>query len=193
LLYARYKQHKRLRKTSNAEMKKGSVKKMKMMIKPKVWFCAVITALVSGCQVTVGPGPAPVVVAEPAVEVVPEAYVWDGVEYVGVYNGQYMYFGPAGVWVVCDPFILDRFHGWERVHADWRQHAIRNDREHRLDREHRPGAPNRMAAPEKKAAAPERKAVAPERKAVAPEKKAAAPEKKAAAPVKKTDEKKDEK
>jgi hypothetical protein len=156
---------------------------MKMMIKHKVCFCAVITALVSGCQVSVGP--APVVVAEPVVEVVPEAYVWDGFEYVGVYNGQYMYFGPAGVWVVCDPFILDRFHGWEGVHPDWQQHAIRNDQEHRLDRAHRPAGMNRTAAPERKNAAPEKKAAAPERKAAAPERKAAAPERKAVAPERK--------
>jgi hypothetical protein len=176
---------------------------MKIMTRHKAGFCAVITALVSGCQISVGPGPAPVVVTEPVVEVVPESYVWDGVEYVGVYNGQYMYFGPAGVWVVCDPFILERFHGWERYHSDWREHAIRNDREHRLDREHRPGAPNRMVAPERKTAAPakttvaperkmagpERKTAAPERKTVAPVQKAAAPEKKEAAPEKKKDEK----
>jgi hypothetical protein len=155
---------------------------MKIMIRPKVCFCAVIAALVSGCQVTVGPGPAPVVMEAPAVEVVPDAYVWDGVEYVGYCNGGYMYFGPAGVWVVCDAVVLDRFHGWEGGHPDWRQQAIRNDGEHRLDREHRAGAPNRMVAPEKKNAAPERKAVAPERKTVAPERKTVAPERKTAAP-----------
>ena len=187
---------------------------MKMMIKPRICFCAVITALVSGCQISVGPGPAPVVVTEPVVEVVPDAYVWDGVEYVGYYNGQYMYFGPAGVWVVCDAFVLDRFHGWERYHPDWREHAIRNDQEHRLDREHRPAGMSRTAAPERRTAAPEqrtaapeRKAVAPERKTVAPErqmaaperktaapeKKTAAPEKKAAAPEKKSEDKKDNK
>jgi hypothetical protein len=192
--------HRSLQKISITEIKKGSVKKMKIMIKSKVWFCAVITALVSGCQVTVGPGPGPVVVTEPVVEVVPETYVWDGVEYVGVYNGQYMYFGPTGVWVVCDPFVLERFHGWEGGHPDWRREAIRNDGEHRLDRSHRAGAPNRMAAPERKTAAPEhraatpeRKAAAPERKAAAPERKTAAPEKKTAAPANKKEEKKDEK
>jgi len=125
-------------------------------------------------------------VTTPVVEVVPETYVWDGVEYVGVYNGQYMYFGPAGVWVVCDPFVLERFHGWEGVHPDWRREAIRNDGEHRLDRAHRAGAPNRMAAPERKTAAPERKTAAPE-------KKTAAPEKKTAAPANKKEDKKDEK
>jgi len=78
--------------------------------------------------------PAPVVV-EPSVEVVapgpvmvPDDYVWDGYEYVGVVGDQYFYLGPGNVWLFCDPFRLDRFHGWERGHADWRAHAIRNDR-----------------------------------------------------------------
>jgi hypothetical protein len=155
---------------------------MKMMTVSKVCFCAVVTALVSGCQVTVGPGAASVEVAQPVVEVAPPAYVWDGVEYVGVYNGQYMYFGPGGVWVACDPFILDRFHGWERYHADWREHAIHNDREHRLDREHRPAGMNRAVAPERRTAAPEGRAVAPERKMAAPERRTVAPERKTVAP-----------
>jgi hypothetical protein len=44
---------------------------------------------------------APVVVSEPVVvapapevELVPEYYVWDGVEYVGVVNSRYVYLGP---------------------------------------------------------------------------------------------------
>ncbi|MGD0812606.1 MAG: hypothetical protein ABSA83_03300 [Verrucomicrobiota bacterium] len=167
-----------------------------MTITPKIFFCAVITVLLSGCQVTVGPGSASVAVEAPVVEVAPPAYVWDGVEYVGVYNGEYMYFGPAGVWVVCDPFILDRFHGWERYHPDWRREAIRNDGEHRLDRVHRPAGMNRGAAPERRTAAPEggaatpeRKMAAPKRKMVAPAQKTAAPAKKAAAPEKKKDQK----
>ena len=59
---------------------------------------------------------------------VPDGYVWDGVEYVGVVGDQYFYLGPGNVWLVCDPFRLERFHGWERDHRDWRNHAIRNDR-----------------------------------------------------------------
>ncbi|MGP8200167.1 MAG: hypothetical protein ACLQU4_11775 [Limisphaerales bacterium] len=159
---------------------------MKKLTIPKVCFCAAITALVSGCQITVGPGSASVEVAQPVVEVAPPAYVWDGVEYVGVYNGQYMYFGPGGVWVVCDPFILDRFHSWERYHADWRDHAIRNDGEHRLDRVHRPAGMNRAVAPARRTAAPEGRAVAPERKMAAPEARTAAPERRTVAPEKKT-------
>jgi len=139
--------------------------KMNMMKKAAICFYAVMAVLVSGCQITVGPGSAAVVVAEPAVVVeAPPFYVWDGFEYVGEYNGRFMYFGPGGGWVVCDPFILDRFHGWERYHADWREHAIRNDAEHRLDQSHRPAGVNRTAAPENRHAAPTKKAVAPAKK-----------------------------
>jgi hypothetical protein len=82
--------------------------------------------------------PRPVVyVAPPAVEVapvmVPDSYAWDGYEYVGFVGNQYYYLGPGNVWLFCDPLRLDRFHGWERGHADWRSHAIRNDR-YRTDR-----------------------------------------------------------
>lgn len=77
--------------------------------------------------------PAPVVVApappppEP-VYYVPDSYVWDGYEYVGVVGDQYFYLGPGNVWIVCEPFRLERFHGWERYHRDWHEHAIRNER-----------------------------------------------------------------
>jgi hypothetical protein len=59
---------------------------------------------------------------------VPDTYAWDGDEFVGVVGDQYFYLGPGDVWLVCEPFRLERFHGWERGHADWREHAIRNDR-----------------------------------------------------------------
>jgi hypothetical protein len=105
-------------------------------------------ALVSGCiveprgavvfrppAVVVPPpvvvAPAPVVV-EPVM--VPDSYVWDGYEYVGVVGGGYFYLGAGNVWLACEPFRLERFHGWERGHPDWRSHAVRNDR-FRRDRE----------------------------------------------------------
>ena len=105
-----------------------------------------ISVLVSGCVVypngTVGlqpliiAAPAPMVVAAPppAVEVappvveVPDTYVWDGVEFVGVVGGAYFYLGPGDVWLACGPDRLAHFHDWERFHPDWRDHAIRNDR-----------------------------------------------------------------
>ncbi|HEY2084396.1 MAG TPA: hypothetical protein VGI88_16565, partial [Verrucomicrobiae bacterium] len=73
--------------------------------------------------VVVAPAPPP-----PEPVYVPDSYVWDGYEYVGVVGDQYFYLGPGNVWIVCEPFRLERFHGWERYHRDWHEHAIRNDR-----------------------------------------------------------------
>ena len=94
--------------------------------------------LVSGCvvesdgrvafQPVVVVAPAPVVVAPMEPVMVPDYYAWDGVEYVGFVGGQYFYLGAGNVWLVCEPFRLERFHGWEREHADWQTHAVRNDR-----------------------------------------------------------------
>jgi hypothetical protein len=104
-----------------------------MSTKTTLGLTAIMVALVSGCDVSVRtPG---VVVAAPApvVEVAPPAYVWDGVEFVGEYNGGFVYMNPAGVWVACDPIMLERFHGWERGHPDWRRSAVPYDRAHRPD------------------------------------------------------------
>ena len=75
--------------------------------------------------------PQPVYVAPPAMEVavmVPDSYVWDGYEFVGLVGDQYFYLGAGNVWLAAEPFRLERFHGWERGHPDWRARAIRNDR-----------------------------------------------------------------
>ncbi len=150
-------------------------------MKAKLTLCAAAAALLAGCQVEVAPvgvAVAPV----PVVEVVPTIYVWDGVEYVGDYNGQFMYFGPGGAWVVCDPIVLGRFHDWERYHSDWRVHAIRNDREHRLDRDHHPegfkGPARDSRVPEQARRDSAQKTPAPAKKAPAPAKKAPPPRKK---------------
>jgi hypothetical protein len=71
------------------------------------------------------PVPAPPVVTVETT--VPDDYVWDGSEYVGVVGSQYYYLGPDHVWLTLDAPRLARFHGWERGHADWRTHAIRNE------------------------------------------------------------------
>jgi hypothetical protein len=97
-------------------------------------------AFVSGCvvepngQLAFAPivvAPAPVYVQPaPVVEeqvMVPDTYFWDGYENVGIINGQYFYLGAGDVWLVAEPFRLERFHGWERDHPDWRDHGIRND------------------------------------------------------------------
>jgi hypothetical protein len=81
-------------------------------------------------QVGVPPPPAVVVQAPvPAVTVVavPDTYVWDGTEYVGVVGTQYYYLGPGNVWLTLDAGRMARWHDWEKAHADWRTHAIRNE------------------------------------------------------------------
>ena len=85
------------------------------------------------------PQPAPVVVAPPppspqvtvqtapaTVVAVPDTYVWDGTEYVGVVGTDYFYLGSNNVWVPLDSSRMTRWHDWERTHTDWRQHATRN-------------------------------------------------------------------
>src|ERR1039458_7135614 len=80
--------------------------------------------LVSGCTISFDPNghvivqPPVIAVEAGAAVMVPDAYAWDGVEYVGFVGGQYMYLGPGNVWLVCEPFRLERFHGWERYHQD---------------------------------------------------------------------------
>jgi hypothetical protein len=86
--------------------------------------------LVSGCVVQPNGQVSlqlPVIAVAPTPVMVPDSYVWDGFEYVGVVGGAYFYLGPGNVWLGCEPWRLDRFHEWERGHPDWRNHAIRND------------------------------------------------------------------
>ena len=92
-----------------------------------VSLVVVAAALGGGC--TLSFAPAPVYVPPPQAEVtvgMPDSYVWDGVEFVGLMGPDYMYLGPGGVWLVCDPVRLGRFHGWEGGHPDWRRTAVRN-------------------------------------------------------------------
>lgn len=81
-----------------------------------------------GVQINV---PIPVVtIPAPGVTVqgVPDSYVWDGTEYVGVVGSQYYYLGPDKVWLTMDGPRRARFSDWEHSHADWRNQAIRNER-----------------------------------------------------------------
>ena len=80
--------------------------------------------------VPVPPPPAVIVQAPPppvTVEMgVPDYYVWDGYEYVGVIGTQYYYLGPGGVWLTLDASHQAHWHDWEKAHADWRIHATAN-------------------------------------------------------------------
>ena len=119
---------------------------MNLKRRSKLYLSVVAAAAVSGCTVSLTPVAPP----PPAVTVavgVPEAYVWDGVEFVGEYNGRYMYLN-GGVWVECDEVRLGRFHGWERGHPEWRRNAIHNYRY--LQREERRGEPGRGRPAEKR-------------------------------------------
>ena len=86
------------------------------------------------------PPPPPVpVVPVPGVTVtvgVPDTYVWDGYEYVGMVGNQYYYLGPGSVWLVMPPDRLGHFYAWERNHHDWRDHAINNEHYRRDARGH---------------------------------------------------------
>jgi hypothetical protein len=105
-------------------------------------------ALMSGCVVRPYGGvaveaPAPVVTVG-----VPDDYIWDGYEYVGIIGDQYYYLGPGNVWIVCDPVRLARFHDYVRVHPDWHAHVTVNVR-YRSDA-HGHYQPRHDARPEKR-------------------------------------------
>jgi len=76
----------------------------------------------------VPPPPTVVVTTSPEPAPIPDYYVWDGYEYVGSVGDNFYYLGPGNIWITCEPFRLERFHGWERQHGGWRGHAVRNDR-----------------------------------------------------------------
>jgi hypothetical protein len=59
---------------------------------------------------------------------VPDYYVWDGYEYVGVIGSQYYYLAPGDVWAPIPSERRERFEHWEHNHHDWQEHAIRNER-----------------------------------------------------------------
>jgi hypothetical protein len=59
---------------------------------------------------------------------IPDYYVWDGYEYVGVVDGRYYYLGQGSLWFACEPWREHRFHDWERRNPRWHEHAERNDR-----------------------------------------------------------------
>jgi len=107
-------------------------------------------SLLSGCVVRPYGG---VVVSAPPAEVsveagVPDDYVWDGYEYVGLVGDQYYYLGPGNIWIVCDPVRLARFHDYVRVHPDWHAHVTINERYRTDARGHY--QPRHPAQPEKR-------------------------------------------
>jgi hypothetical protein len=119
----------------------NSIMKTRKLIVPTLLLSLAVLPSMAGARpvIVVSPPAVTVQVPVPAVTVqvpalavtvqtVPDSYVWDGTEYVGVVGSQFFYLGPGNVWLTLDGPRLARFHGWEHSHADWRTHAIRNDR-----------------------------------------------------------------
>jgi len=99
---------------------------MKNIKKVVLLIGSVAVLILNGCIATWTPSS----VAPSPFVFVPETYVWDGFEFVGVVGDDYVYLGPGRVWLRCEPWRLNRFHGWERGHGDWRGHAARNEHYH---------------------------------------------------------------
>ena len=82
------------------------------------------------------PAPPRVVVTAPApVVVVPDYYVYDGDEYVGVIGDQYYYLGPDNTWIIMDPPRRHHFDVYERDHPDWHSHMTHNTKYRDMDRD----------------------------------------------------------
>jgi hypothetical protein len=72
--------------------------------------------------------PAPITPGVAVTVGVPDSYVWDGSEYVGVIGDQYYYLGPNQVWLPMPAARLSFFHDWEKHHTDWAKQAIQNEK-----------------------------------------------------------------
>jgi hypothetical protein len=70
------------------------------------------------------PAPAP----SSTIAVVPDSYVWDGSEYVGIVAGQDYYLGPGDVWIPCSPAQVHRFQQYQASHPDWQSHMTTNEK-----------------------------------------------------------------
>ena len=89
-----------------------------------VGLASALVPCLAAPTVIVAPTPPTTVVAP----VVPDYYVWDGDEYVGVVGDNYYYLGPGNVWMLMDAHRMHHFQDWERSHKDWRTHATHNVR-----------------------------------------------------------------
>jgi hypothetical protein len=72
--------------------------------------------------------PAPITPGVSVTVGVPDAYTYDGTEYVGLIGDQYYYLGPNQVWLPMPPDRLTFFHEWEHHHKDWVKQEIRNEK-----------------------------------------------------------------
>ena len=97
--------------------------------------------LTAGCA-DKGPPPPPPGVA--VVGFAPDYCFWDGYEYAGWYGGEYYYWGPRQVWVVCDPVRSQRVNVWVKTHPDWRARTVPTVQHPvvEVDRQPRPSHPS---------------------------------------------------
>ena len=104
---------------------------MKSNIKFVISLAAIAFAvsLTNFCTGAVILNPGVIVSAPPPPMAVPDRYVWDGRNYVGVVGNQYYYLGPGNAWLIMDnPANFNHFRAWERAHPNWRRNAVRNTR-----------------------------------------------------------------
>jgi len=129
-------------------MKMTTKNKIALTCATAVFSATALTSIAGPPVIVVTPPPPPVVftpppppvvaspvVVQPGISVnigVPDSYVWDGSEYVGVIGDQYYYLGPNHAWLPLGSDRLAHFHDWERSNHDWRDHAIQNEK-YRLD------------------------------------------------------------
>ena len=57
---------------------------------------------------------------------VPDSYVWDGSEYVGMVGHQYYYLNSHKYWAPMSQPGMQRFDAYAKTHPNWKSHCIRN-------------------------------------------------------------------
>jgi hypothetical protein len=105
--------------------------------------CGLTLSSAAGPNIYIAPPPPPtVIITVPAppppvvtVAIVPDYYVWDGDEYVGIVADQYYYLGPDNVWIVMDPVRYHRFQIYVHDHPDWHSHMTHNVKYRNQDRD----------------------------------------------------------
>ncbi len=83
----------------------------------------IIYPVVQVYEQPISPPPPPPAIISVGV-ITPEAYVWNGYEYIGWYGDRYVYLSPTG-WLICDEVRLRRFHEWRSRNPRYREKATR--------------------------------------------------------------------
>jgi hypothetical protein len=78
-------------------------------------LCGLASVLLSAGCADQEPSPPPVAV----VTYPPPYYFWDGYEYAAWFGDGYYWWGPGGVWIICDPVRVQRVTVWVNAHPEW--------------------------------------------------------------------------